>query len=175
VWVLHLKLGLHLKVSKRSKWVILKRPCMWILHLRLIFHLNLQYSQLYLPLPTRILGLRCNTYICIYLYQLNFGALLEYLHPYLLLPIGILGLCCNTYTHIYFYQLELWGFVTIPTLVFTFTNLNFGALLQYLHPYLLLPTGILGCCCNTYTCIYLYQLEFWGLIAIFTLVFTSTN
>jgi lipopolysaccharide export LptBFGC system permease protein LptF len=66
----------------------------------------------------------------------------------------------------YFYQLEFWGFVAIPTPVFTFTNLNFGVSLEYLHSYLLLPTGILGLFCNidTHTC--LYELEFWGFIAI---------
>jgi hypothetical protein len=34
----------------------------WVLHLGLILHLNLQYLHLYLPLPTRILGFRYNTY-----------------------------------------------------------------------------------------------------------------
>jgi hypothetical protein len=45
---------------------------MWVLHLGLVFHLNLQYPDLYLPLPTGILGFRCNTDTCIYLYQLEF-------------------------------------------------------------------------------------------------------
>jgi hypothetical protein len=44
----------------------------WVLHLGLIFHLNLQYPNLYLPLPTGILGFRCNTYTRTYLYQLEF-------------------------------------------------------------------------------------------------------
>ncbi len=48
----------------------------WVLHVGLILHLNLQYSNLYLPLP----------------------ALLQYLHSYLSLPIGILRLRHNTYT-----------------------------------------------------------------------------
>jgi len=112
----------------------------WVLHLGLILHLNLQYPDLYLPLPTRILGF-----------------------------------CCNTYTHTYFYQLEFWGFVAIPTPILASTNWNFGVLLQYLHPYLFLPTGILGHRCNTYTHTYLYHLEFWGLIVILALVLTSTN
>jgi hypothetical protein len=95
----------------------------WVLHLRLIIHLNLQYSDLYLPLPTGILGFCCNTYTCTYLYQLkiwgfiviptlviastnwNFGASLQYLHSYLHLPIGILGPNYNTSTCTYFYQL----------------------------------------------------------------------
>jgi hypothetical protein len=45
----------------------------------------------------------------------------------------------------------------IPTFILTFTNWNFGALL------------------NTCPHTYLYQLEFWGLIAILALVLTSTN
>ncbi len=56
--------------------------------------------------------------------------------------------------------------LTIPTLIFISTNWNFGASLQYLHPYLPLPTIILGPNCNTHTCIYFYQLGFWGLITI---------
>jgi len=47
--------------------------------------------------------------------------------------------------------------------------------LKYLDLYFLLPTGILGLCCNTYTCTYLYQLEFWGFVAIPTPVLTFTN
>ncbi len=105
----------------------------------------------------------------------NFGFSLQYLHLYLLLLIGILGIRCNTYTCTYLYQLEFWGFVAIPTPLLTPTNCNFGVSLQYLHLYLLLPTGILGLRCNTYTCTYLYQLEFWGLIAILALVLISTN
>jgi hypothetical protein len=50
--------------------------------------------------------------------------------------------------------------LVIPALILTFINWNFGASLQYIHPYLPLPTGILGLCRNTYTHIYLYQLEF---------------
>jgi len=38
-----------------------------------------------------------------------------------------------------------------------------------------LPTRILGLCCNTYTHTYLYQLEFWGFIAILASVLTFTN
>jgi hypothetical protein len=45
---------------------------MWVLHLGLVFHLNLQYPNLYLPLPTGILGFHCNTYTSTYLYQLEF-------------------------------------------------------------------------------------------------------
>jgi hypothetical protein len=37
-------------------------------HLGLIFHLNLQYPNLYLPLPIGILGFRCNTYTRTYFY-----------------------------------------------------------------------------------------------------------
>ncbi len=48
-------------------------------------------------------------------------------------------------------------FIAIPTPVLTFTNQNFG-----FH-------------CNTYTRTYLYQLEFWGIIAILALVLTFTN
>jgi hypothetical protein len=165
----------------------------WVLHLGLILHLNLQYLDLYLPLPNGILGFCCNTYTRIYLYQLefwgfiaipthvlaytnwNFGASLQYLHMYLPLPIGILGLHCNTYTYTYLYQLEFWGFIAIPTHVLAYTNWIFGVSLQYLHMYLPLPIGILGLHCNTYTCTYLYQLEFWGFIAIPTPVLTFTN
>jgi hypothetical protein len=142
-------LGLHLRVSKPSRWVILKRPCMWVLYLELIFHLNLQYLHLYLPLRTKILGLHCKTCAYTYLYQLE-----------------NLGLHCNTYTCTYLYQLEFWGFVAIPTFVLTSTNYNFGASLQYLHLYLPLPIKILGPNCNTYICIYFYQLGFWGLVII---------
>ncbi len=42
-----------------------------------------------------------------------------------------------------------WGFIAIPTIVLTFTNWNFGASLQYLHPHLPLPSGILGLHYNT--------------------------
>ncbi len=45
---------------------------MWVLHLGVVFHLNLQYPDLYLHLPTGILGFCCNTYIRIYPYQLEF-------------------------------------------------------------------------------------------------------
>jgi hypothetical protein len=41
----------------------------WVLHLGLFFYFNLKYPNLYLPLPTRILGFRCNTYTRIYFYQ----------------------------------------------------------------------------------------------------------
>jgi len=105
----------------------------------------------------------------------NFGVSLQYLHPYLLLPIGILGFHCNTYIRTCFHQLGFRDFVTIPTPVLTFTNWNFRALLQHLHSYLPLPTGILGFRYNIYTCIYLYQLKFWGLDAIPTFKLASTN
>ncbi len=135
----------------------------WVFHLGLILHLNLQYPDLYLPLPTGILGFCCNIYTRIYLStNWNFGALLQYLHPNLPLPTRNLGLCCNTYTCTYVYQLEFWGFVAILTLILSFTNQNFGVLLQYLHPYLLLPIGILGLNYNTCTCNYFYQLGFWA-------------
>ncbi len=65
--------------------------------------------------------------------------------------------------------------LVIPAFIFTSTNQNFGTSLQYLHPYLPLPTKIMGLCCNICTRTYLYQLEFWGLIAILALVLTSTN
>ncbi len=91
---------------------------------------------------------------------------LQYLDSYIPLPTRILRFCCNTYTHIYFYQLEFWGFVVIPTHVFASTNWNFGVSLQYLHPYLPLPTRILGPNYNTCTCTYFYQLGFWGLVTI---------
>jgi len=71
--------------------------------------------------------------------------------------------------------LEFWGFIAIPTPILASTNWNFGASLQYLHPYLPLPIGILELHCNTYTHTCLYQLELWGLIAILALVLTSTN
>jgi len=118
----------------------------WVLHLRLILHLNLQYSHLYLPLLTRILGFRCNNCTHIYLYQLefwgfvviptmvlastnwNFGVLLQYLHLYLPLPIGILGPNCNTCTCTYFYQLGFCALVII--LVF---NTNIITILVFLH------------------------------------------
>jgi hypothetical protein len=48
--------------------------------------------------------------------------------------------------------------LAIPGLIFTSTNWNFGVLLQYLHSYL--P---------------LYQLEFWGFVAIPTPELTFTN
>jgi hypothetical protein len=67
------------------------------------------------------------------------------------------------------------SFLAILTSILAFINWNFGALLQYLHPYLPLPIGILGLCCNTYTRTYLYQLEFWGFVAILALVLTFTN
>jgi uncharacterized integral membrane protein len=44
----------------------------------------------------------------------------------------------------------------IPELIFTFANWIFGHSLQYLHPYL-------------------YQPEFWGIIAILAFVLTFTN
>ncbi len=62
----------------------------WVLHLGLFFHFNLKHPNLYLPLPTRILG-HCKQS-------------LQYLHPYLLLPTGILGHNFNTCTYTYFYQ-----------------------------------------------------------------------
>ncbi len=65
--------------------------------------------------------------------------------------------------------------LAIPAFRFTSTNWNFGALLQYVHSYLPLPIRILGLCYNTYTHTYLYQLEFWGFVAIPTHILTSTN
>jgi len=127
MWVLCLGLGFHLRVSKPFNGYFE----VWVLYLKLIFHLNLQYSDLYLLLPT-----------------------------------GILGLCCNTYTCTYLYQLEFWGFVAIPTPIFTFTNWNFRASLQYMYPYLPLPIGILVFNYNTCTCTYFYQLGFWGRVTI---------
>ncbi len=71
------------------------------------FHLNLQYLDLYLPLPTRILGFRCNTYTRTYLQQLefwgtiailalvliftnwDFRAQLQYLHLTLILSLSL--------------------------------------------------------------------------------------
>jgi hypothetical protein len=73
MWVLRLRLGLHLRVSKPSRWV------MWVLHLGLILHLNLHYPHLYLPLPLGILGFSCNTRIHTYFYQLEFWGLIAIL------------------------------------------------------------------------------------------------
>jgi hypothetical protein len=53
--------------------------------------------------------------------------------------------------------------------------LHLRVLLPYLQPYLLVPTKILGLHCNTYIHTYLYQLEFWGFVAIPTPVLASTN
>jgi len=118
----------------------------WLLHLRLILHLNLQYSNLYLPLPTGILGFHYNTYTRTYLYQLelwgfiaiptptlastnwNFGASLQYLNPYLPLPNGILGFNCNICTCTYFYKLGFWGLVIIPAF-----NTNIITFIVYFH------------------------------------------
>jgi len=118
----------------------------WVLHLKLIIHLNLQYLNLYLPLPTRILGFRCNTYTRTYLYQLefwgfitiptptlastnwNFGVSLQYLNPYLPLSIRILGSNYNTCTCTYFYELGFWGLVTIPAF-----NTNIIIIIMFLH------------------------------------------
>ncbi len=52
---------------------------MWVLHLGFFFHLNLQYLDLYLPLPTGILGHNCNTCTCTYFYQLGFWGLVTIL------------------------------------------------------------------------------------------------
>jgi hypothetical protein len=130
----------------------------WVLHLRLIFRLNFVIPKLIFTST-----------------NWNFGASLQYLHSYLFLPTRILVFRYNTYTHTCLYQLEFWGFVAILTLLLASTNLNFGASLQYLHSYLPLPTRILGLRCNTYTHTCLYQLEFWGFIAIPTLLLASTN
>jgi hypothetical protein len=89
----YLKVTLHVGIVFRARSSFnVSKPFngyfeVWVLYLRLIFHLNLQYLDLYLLLPT-----------------------------------GILGFCCNTYTYTYLYQLEFWGFVAIPTPIFTFTN-----------------------------------------------------
>ncbi len=77
---------------------------------KLVFHLNLQYPNLYLPLPT-----------------------------------GMLGFHYNTYIRIYLYKLEFWGMIAIPALVLTFTNWDFGAYLQYLHPTLILSLSLCFC------------------------------
>jgi hypothetical protein len=53
----------------------------WVLHLGLILHLNLQYPDLYLPLPIGILGFHCNTYTRTYLYQLEFWGFVVILTP----------------------------------------------------------------------------------------------
>ncbi len=54
-------------------------------------------------------------------------------------------------------------------------GLIFHLNLQYLHLHLLVLIGVLGFRYNTCIHTYLYQLEFWGLISILTLVLTSTN
>jgi len=74
----------------------------WVLYLGLILHLNLQYLDLYLPLPTGILGLCYNTYTRIYFYQLEFWGFVAIPKPYLPLPTRILRLPCNTCTQTYF-------------------------------------------------------------------------
>jgi hypothetical protein len=51
----------------------------WVLHLGLFFHFNLKYFDLYLPLPTRILGFYYNTYTCTYFYQLEFWGIISIL------------------------------------------------------------------------------------------------
>jgi hypothetical protein len=51
----------------------------WVLHLGLFFHLNLQYPNLYLPLPTGFFGIHCNTYIRTYFYQLEFWGIIAIL------------------------------------------------------------------------------------------------
>ncbi len=99
-------------------------------------------------------------------FKLVFHLNLQYPNLYLPLLTGMLGFHYNTYIRIYLYKLEFWGMIAILALVLTFTNWDFGAWLQYLHLYLLLPTGILGHDCNTCTCIYFYQLGFWGLLTI---------
>jgi hypothetical protein len=50
----------------------------------------------------------------------------------------------------------------IPALILTFINWNFGVSLQYIHPYLLLPTGILRLRRNTYTHTYTLQWHPYG-------------
>ncbi len=52
---------------------------------------------------------------------------------------------------VFSFQLE------ILKLILTFTNQNSGISLQYIHPYLPLPTGILGHNFNTCTCTYFHQ------------------
>ncbi len=92
----------------------------WVLHLGFFFHLNLQYPNLYLPLPTGFLGIHCNTYIRTYFYQLefwgiiailalvltftnqNFGAQLQYLHLTLILSLS----CVFTFHTFCVYYLE---------------------------------------------------------------------
>jgi hypothetical protein len=80
----------------------------WALHLWLFFHFNLKYPNLYLYLPTGILGFRCNTYTRTYFYQLEFW-----------------GITC---TCIYFYQLGFWGLI----IIFVF-NTNIIIILLFLH------------------------------------------
>jgi hypothetical protein len=101
MWVLCLGLGLHLRVSKPSRWVLLKHG--------ITFKVD---SSFKLVIPKLILTST----------NKNFGVSLQYLNQYLPLPTGILGFRCNTYTHTCLYQLEFCGFIAIPTLILTFTN-----------------------------------------------------
>jgi hypothetical protein len=103
--ILCLGLGLHLKVSKPFRWVFFET---WVLHLGFFFHFNLKYPNLYLPLPTGILGFHCNTYTRTYFYQLEFW-----------------GITC---TCIYCYQLGFWGLIII--LAF---NINIIIILVFLY------------------------------------------
>ncbi len=91
VQVLHLGLGyfkviLHMHIVFRAKsslkgiqTIYMSFFETWVLHLSLFFHFNLKYPNLYLPLPTRILGFRCNTYTRTYFYQLEFWGIISIL------------------------------------------------------------------------------------------------
>ncbi len=89
--VLHLGLG-YFKVTLHMHIVFRARSSLkgiqtisigfsetWVLHLGLFFHFNLKYPNLYLPLPIRILGFRCNTYTRTYFYQLKFWGIISIL------------------------------------------------------------------------------------------------
>ena len=78
-------------------------------------------------------------------FKLVFHLNLQYPNLYLPLLIGMLGFHCNTYIRTYLYKLEFWGMIAIPALVLTFTNWDFGAYLQYLHPTLILSLSLCFC------------------------------
>jgi len=144
MWILRLGLGLHLKVFKPSRWVILKQPCKWVLHLGLILHSNLQYPQFYLPLPTRILGLCCNTCICTYFYQLefwglitilalvhtstnwDFGASLQYLHLTLILLESLCFCISNFLCLLFGNNNNLCGILDFMCVLNTWCSKNLG-------------------------------------------------
>jgi len=101
VGIVCLRLGFHLRVSKPSRWVLLKHG--------ITFKFDYSFK---LVIPKLIFTST----------NYNFGVSLQYLHLYLPLPAGILRFHCNTYNHTCLYQLEFWGFVAIPTPIFTSTN-----------------------------------------------------